>query len=238
MRFVIMFWLSLFSIVGHANESNLNANHLNVTKEQSAMSSENTKQLWEGWKQAILAVVPESSEYYNLTDGVTEEQIQDLENQLGFALPPVLVDFYKTHNVKYNSVTSTFSLTGVDKMEYYLLPFEQIFDIYTEILECNGEYNYNQVPRDDYDEKIRCEIYANPKWIPFAQNLQGDYFMIDLDPSEKGNMYQIIDLQNDSWERIVIADSLETLIRDNIRKINNKEDERFKFILSKLDSEN
>lgn len=211
------------------------------------MSLESMQKLWLDWKQAILAVVPESSEYYNLTDGVSDEDIQKLENQLGFKLPQILVDFYKVHNVEYNFVSSTFSLTGVDKAEYYLLPFERIFEAYDdEIMLFIGDFfdlNNEEDMKDkaeivsSFDEKINCNDYANLKWIPFAETRQGDFLLIDTDPSEKGDMYQIIDLQNNSWKRIVIADSLETLIRDNIRKINNKEDERFEFILSELDNE-
>lgn len=237
MRFVVACFLSLFSIAGYANESNLNATDANLVTEQSAVSSENMQKLWGDWNTAILSQIPKESEYYTLTNGVSDEQIKELESQLGFSLPPTLVDFYKVHNVKPNYVTSAFTLTGIDEMGYYIIPFEKIFYRYESIMGWNNEYADDDNPTDEYDEKIRCEIYANPKWIPFAENLQGDYFMIDTDPSEKGNMYQIIDLQNDSWKRIVIADSLETLIRDNIRKINNKEDERFEFILSELDNE-
>lgn len=237
MRFVVACFLSLFSIAGYANESNLNATDANLVTEQSAVSSENMKKLWGDWNTAILSQIPKESKYYTLTNGVSDEKIKELESQLGFSLPPALVDFYKVHNVKPNYVTSAFKLTGIDKMGYHIIPFENIFYRYESIMDWNNEYADDDNPTDEYDEKIRCEIYANPKWIPFAENLQGDYFMIDTDPSETGDMYQIIDLQNDSWKRIVIADSLETLIRDNIRKINNKEDERFEFILSELDNE-
>lgn len=211
------------------------------------MSLENMQKLWDDWKQAILAVVPESSEYYNLTDGVTDEQIQELESQLGFALPQVLVDFYKVHNVTYDSVASTFTLTGVDKAQYDLLPFERIFKVYDdEVMLFIGDF-FDPNDEDDmndkaevvssFDKKINCNDYANLKWIPIAETRQGDFFLIDTDPSAEGDMCQIIDLQNESWKRIVVANSLESLIRDNIRKINNKEDERFEFILSELNNE-
>lgn len=55
--------------------------------------------------------------------------------------------------------------------------------------------------------------------------------MIDLDPSEQGQYGQIIELQNESWERNVISSSLEDFIQINIDQLKKPDDIRYAFIL-------
>ena len=55
--------------------------------------------------------------------------------------------------------------------------------------------------------------------------------MIDLDPSEQGQYGQIIELQNESWERNVISSSLEDFIQINIDQLKKPDDIRYEFIL-------
>jgi len=55
--------------------------------------------------------------------------------------------------------------------------------------------------------------------------------MIDLDPSEQGQYGQIIELQNESWERNVISSSLEDFIQINIDQLKKSDDIRYAFIL-------
>ncbi|MDH2045390.1 SMI1/KNR4 family protein [Acinetobacter johnsonii] len=67
--------------------------------------------------------------------------------------------------------------------------------------------------------------------MPFAEGRNGDYLMIDLDPSEQGQYGQIIELQNESWERNVISSSLEDFIQINIDQLKKPDDIRYAFIL-------
>jgi cell wall assembly regulator SMI1 len=66
--------------------------------------------------------------------------------------------------------------------------------------------------------------------VPFAEGRNGDYLLYDTDPSEQGDFGQIIELQNESWQRNVVAESLEALLKNEIALIKaGKKD--FTFIL-------
>lgn len=188
------------------------------------------EQLWKEWIAAIKKHVPEENEYFNLIAGVTDEEIQTAEAELGFKLPQPMVEFYRAHNVEYNGVTSVFALKSSDNYYYDLLPFEMIVDSYKENLEIAED---EDCIFDDYDEKVQATSYSHTGWIPFAESRQGDYLLMDTVPSEKGTQNQIIDLLNESWVRQVIADSLEDLIRQTIVQINAGDFKHFDFILNK-----
>lgn len=80
---------------------------------------------------------------------------------------------------------------------------------------------------------IKTCLYANPKWIPFATGRNGDYLLYDMDPGEKGTYGQIIELQNESWKRKVIAKSFTTLIENEIELIKKGHLKKYDFILGK-----
>lgn len=64
----------------------------------------------------------------------------------------------------------------------------------------------------------------------FCGGRNGDYLLIDTDPSEKGTFGQIIELQNEGWTRSVVASSLEELITQEIEIIKSEGNNRFGFI--------
>lgn len=55
--------------------------------------------------------------------------------------------------------------------------------------------------------------------------------MLTIISSEQGQYGQIIELQNESWERNVISSSLEDFIQINIDQLKKPDDIRYEFIL-------
>ena len=55
--------------------------------------------------------------------------------------------------------------------------------------------------------------------------------MLTIISSEQGQYGQIIELQNESWERNVISSSLEDFIKINIDQLKKPDDIRYEFIL-------
>ena len=55
--------------------------------------------------------------------------------------------------------------------------------------------------------------------------------MLTIISSEQGQYGQIIELQNESWERNVISSSLEDFIQINIDQLKKSDDIRYAFIL-------
>ncbi|GGF22787.1 SMI1/KNR4 family protein [Flavobacterium limi] len=189
--------------------------------------------LWQEWISEINKIVSTDNDYYNLTDGITAEDIKkhtDLEDDI--TIPPALLNFYKVQNVDYDPVTSAFQF-GVNNFSYDLIPFQDIKQEWESIQDL--QFDEGDLPEQeeiDFD-KIQTDNYANPKWIPFATGRNGDYLLYDTDPASKGTFGQIIELQNESWERNIVANSLEELIQNEINNLKNGKTEHFDFIIGK-----
>ncbi|MBZ4044104.1 SMI1/KNR4 family protein [Flavobacterium hibisci] len=188
--------------------------------------------LWKEWISEINKIVSENNDYYNLAEGISEEDINNhsvIENEI--KIPLALVNFYKVHNVDYDAVTSTFQIL-INNWPYELIPFQDIAEEWNSIQDL--QFDEDDLPEQEIDfEKINTDNYANPKWIPFATGRNGDYLLFDTDPASKGKYGQIIELQNESWERNIIADSLEELIQNEISNLKAGKTEHFSFIIEK-----
>lgn len=199
--------------------------------------------LWEEWKDEILKKVPLDNEYINIKYGIQQETIQQYKNlnyeKFKATIPDELLAFYQIYDVELNVITSAFAF-DVNGMDYCLLPFENIADEWEDIIGFNFDYDKEDILQDDglpkWSDKLNIEGYSNPAWIPFAENKQGDYLMYDANPSKTGQYGQIIELQNESWERNIVANSLAELLESDIDKLKNNSEgkrESLKFILDK-----
>ncbi len=190
------------------------------------------KPLWQEWISEINKIVSTNNDYYNLTEGISEEDIQEhikLEDDI--TIPPALFNFYKVQNVDYDPVTAVFQF-GINNWSYDLIPFADIAEEWNSIQDL--QFDEEDLPEQEIDfEKIQTNNYANSKWIPFATGRNGDYLLYDTDPASKGKFGQIIELQNESWDRNIVADSLEELIQNEISNLRAGKTEHFDFIIGK-----
>ena len=186
--------------------------------------------LWNEWINAIEKVIPKYNRYFNLKHGIQTEDIENLKNYTKIEIPEILINFYKVHNVYWDAVSSAFQF-NINDWGYDLLPFEKIYDEWEGITQFNTEENLPKTTYPNYNEQIKINDYTNPKWIPFAEGRNGDYLLIDLDPSPTGKLGQIIELQNESWKRNVIANSLEDLIQITIKQLQEPLSDHLKFLL-------
>lgn len=190
------------------------------------------KPLWQEWISEINKIISSSNAYYNLTEGISTEDIQEhIELEDDIKIPPALINFYKVQNVDYDPVTAAFQF-GVNNWSYDLIPFQDIAEEWNSIQDL--QFEEDDLPEQELDfEKINTNNYANPKWIPFATGRNGDYLLYDTDPASKGKLGQIIELQNESWSRIIVADSLEELIQNEVNNLKAGKTEHFDFIIGK-----
>ncbi|GAA6766938.1 hypothetical protein AAFH68_28850 [Flavobacterium sp. CGRL1] len=190
------------------------------------------KPLWQEWILEINKIVSSSNAYYNLTEGISTEDIQEhIELEDDIKIPPALINFYKVQNVDYDPVTAAFQF-GVNNWSYDLIPFQDIAEEWNSIQDL--QFDEDDLPEQELDfEKINTNNYTNPKWIPFATGRNGDYLLYDTDPASKGKFGQIIELQNESWSRIIVADSLEELIQNEVNNLKAGKTEHFDFIIGK-----
>jgi cell wall assembly regulator SMI1 len=189
--------------------------------------------LWTEWVAQTNKIVTSNNKYYNLTAGISAQDIRNFTQLAEFEMPNALINFYKIHNVEYNGVTSAFSFS-INNWEYDLLPFDKIRTDWHSIQNLADEEVEPEFR--NYSDKINASTYANSAWIPIAEGRNGDYLLYDTDPSEKGNFGQIIELQNDTWARSVVADSLEQLIKNQIDLIKSG-NSNFEFIIKNREDE-
>ncbi|MCD8213130.1 MAG: SMI1/KNR4 family protein, partial [Campylobacter sp.] len=174
--------------------------------------------LWQEWVASVDKIVPRENRYYNLIRGVSAKKAQSL--RLGNAkIPSELAGFYMIFNVSYNAVTSAFSF-GIAGREYALIAFDDIKREWESVGELIDEFSSEQTSK-----KPEFNGYASPKWIPLAHDYEGNYLLYD---AEFG---QIIELDNESWSRRVVANSLSELLKNEINSLKSGNLKRFEFIL-------
>ena len=188
--------------------------------------------LWQNWISHVAVFVSDNNPYYNLKHGITQENLDHVRTALPVPIPSELVNFYKVHNVDYDPVTSPFGF-HVNNFDYDLLPFSRIVDQWEMIDGLQFGEDVEPENLQGYDSRVKSTDYANPKWIPFAEGRNGDYLLIDTDPSDQGTYGQILELVNESWERKVVAPSLTALVEMEIAHIKQHGKKRFDFIIEK-----
>ena len=183
------------------------------------------------WIDQITRIVPRENEYYNLKPGITEVEIAEHRSlSADIHIPDDLLRFYQVMDVEYDSVASAFTFRSHD-----LIAFKDIAKEWQDINDLFGLDNPDDLDLSGYSDKVKAEGYANPRWIPIATSRDGDYLLYDTDPSEKGRYGQIIALSNESWTRVVVAESLTQLIQHEIDEIRRGNIEQFEFILEEDD---
>jgi cell wall assembly regulator SMI1 len=185
--------------------------------------------LWQAWINAIQTHVPSNNQYYNLSHGITQQTIEQHNQTASQPVPPALLNFYKINNVEYNAVTSAFSFS-INNWQYDLLPFNAIQTHWESLQDIGTSFDQEDLQTDAISPKLNATSYANPNWIPFAEGRNGDYLLLDTDPSAQGVHGQIVEFQNESWQRNVVAQSLGQLLENEIKKTNNGEKD-YSFIL-------
>ncbi len=188
------------------------------------MTPEYYTNLWQNWIAEIEKTVPKTNKAFNLKQGISDSDIKMNQSQIAVNLPEDLIDFYRANNVTDNADISVFQF-DIKGCWYNLLPFNQIPVEWNDFFEFDANEVQSNYKSAGISDKIIANDFANPNWIPFAVTDQGDMLLFDTQPSKKGVYGQIIELQNDSWERNVVANNLTELIKNQIEKLQNGERE-------------
>lgn len=156
----------------------------------------------------------------------TEQQLQEAEAELGFALPADLRELYQVWN---GEREGGFGL-------FFGLPFLPLADMMAEWRIWAGleeeyalEGGHYSVPAGWIKER-----YINRYWLPISKDWGGNHLGLDLDPDEQGRMGQVINFGRDEEVKYVVALSLRHMlqfIRDVAKEknysIHEEEDYRF-----------
>ena len=71
------------------------------------------------------------------------------------------------------------------------------------------------VAEENVDKRIK-PVYWNDKWLPLIVEGNGDYFLLDLDPEEKGSISQIIHHQHEGPIIKIMANDFKRWFKDFI----------------------
>lgn len=128
----------------------------------------------------------------------TDDEIKELEIKLGHSLSENFKVIYKYLNDKTNIIMGFSSITACD----VLFIIEQAKKINDEVLSNLLVINEGYIK----------EEYWNNGRVPFAQDGNGSYIILDLEPGEKGQVGQIIGFDSDYDKVFVISDSIEEFL--------------------------
>lgn len=130
--------------------------------------------------------------FEDLAPPATSSEINDLEKKLGVTLPKDFVECLKIHNGQYGHAEGLFS--GLE-----FLSTKRILEEWTI---WKGLFDYGDFNdlKSDSDKGINSKWW-DMKWIPFTYNGSGDHLCLDLNPTEEGEIGQIITLWHDNGER-------------------------------------
>ena len=143
--------------------------------------------------------------WQDLNPPATAEQLSELEQLLGFALPSALREMLAIHNGQAGDAGYLF-----DGQEF--LSAERIAQEWTVWKKLLDDKTFAG-NRSRAEKGIRNDWW-HPGWVPFTGNGCGDHFCIDTQPAEGGEAGQVITLWHDMSERDRLASGLEQWLKD------------------------
>lgn len=137
-------------------------------------------------------------ESLNLQPGVTDKELDLLQQKLEVKLPEEVQNFYRVYNGQVWE-------PGVNPFvrNLVLSPIHKIIKDWSFLQE---EYDPDDMQPEN-EKEIKPFIW-NSKWIPIADNGAGDYLCMDMDPTEAGTIGQVLYYWHDWEDRSLDANSL------------------------------
>ncbi|PCJ55342.1 MAG: hypothetical protein COA79_21100 [Planctomycetota bacterium] len=148
-----------------------------------------------------------------LNSGASADDLKVVEDQLSFPLPNDYKDFLKIHDGQRQDSIGLLSENIIFGIIPALGCWESMKHMYD-----GGQFN------NDLDSEPKGAIQYklwNVRWFPIS-NDNGNLVCIDLDPGPNGKVGQIIDFDNSSVHRVVLADSFLEYFQEYIDDIINK----------------
>lgn len=148
----------------------------------------------------------------DLNPGCSQEQLIDVEKEIGVQLPESVKSFYLIHDGQksedYQGIFYDVAFLPLDRMVRERRTWCEIIDSYGEE-GMRAEFDEFQVSL--MPDKVKA-MYANKKWIPFAVIWDNCYLGLDFDPEVNGKVGQVINFGREEEQKTVIADSFEAFI--------------------------
>ena len=143
-----------------------------------------------------------------LNPAVKMEEVNEIEEKMGFELPAQLKELYQCNNGDNENLEgSILGLKFLSLGEMFMNWCDWLYVLKDKELmkEC-------EKVAESVAEKAIKKVYANRKWIPLAHDLNGNYIGIDLDPDENGTIGQIINYGSDENRKYVITKNVKEFL--------------------------
>ncbi len=164
-----------------------------------------TERLWRTYTRLISADRVASS--------IVTESFNAFERTTGFAFPAELKVIYQLNDGAANA------FFGLD-----LMPLSEVIAAWEEWKLIFDDWSLDELMGNNTaDRNKTLGMYTNPYWIPFIDNISGNFFGLDLMPNQAGKVGQIIAFGADTDNIVCIADSLNQLLALSIAAIQSPE---------------
>jgi cell wall assembly regulator SMI1 len=149
----------------------------------------------------------------NLRPGASSAAFAKLEAQINFQLPDAFRAFYAIHDGQ-RSQSPQGLFYGLRFMPLAQVCKDQM--IWADLVDMNKELAYAMHSQPAGHIK---PLYANPLWIPFANDQSGNSLGLDLDPDAQGIPGQVIVFGRDENTKRLVAPSFKRFIHALIEQL-------------------
>ena len=141
---------------------------------------------------------------YSLRPPASDDQLDGLERLTGIRLPQHFRQLYKIANGQAEDC-------ALFPDGYELMPLENIQNTWL-MLKNMYDSNHEMRLEGEEDGPVR-NLWWHPRWIPFAFQVSGDHYCIDMHPGYEGCEGQVIEFIHDDEPRPLLGSSLGDFIR-------------------------
>lgn len=157
----------------------------------------------------------------HLNPGATTADLEALEAVIGRPLPDDFMAAYRRHDGQ----ADMYEQDGEDKLVPGLLfglplmPIEAVIEELANWRALREELEADGSLEEFDEEQASCPsghvkpVFANPFWVPFADDGGGNFLAMDLDPDTQGHVGQVINMGRDEDVKYVIAPSFGAFMR-------------------------
>ncbi len=148
-----------------------------------------------------------------LNTGASQDDINKLESIIGQKLPDDFVEFYKIHNGQNNEGEVLINSENI-------LEIDDIIGYCEDLKMMLSDPLFNYEDKEVGDEGVKGNWW-NMLWVPFTHDRSGNHICLDLDPTETGNISQVIRYWHDSPFRELYGTSFSRWFSDYVTGLEN-----------------
>lgn len=186
------------------------------------------KEIWVRLENWLELNTPTNIKFIN--SGTSLLEIEETEKLLEIIFPEDVRKSYLIHNGQPENAPGL-----IDGVEF--LSLKRIKQEWTNWKDLLDEKHFEGISSEPHEE-IKNDWW-NPRWIPLTYDGSGNHICLDLDPTEKGKVGQIITMWHDSRERELLADDFSSWLENYVDELEEGryifDDEEYYAIVDKND---